>query len=112
MNTEQERAAFEALELIAATDPIEAALDPQRAIRVARAAMAATPAAPPGFVLVPVEPTVGMLQAALENSRYGEKRYGVVEPVAALPHCYEMAAAQQAWAAMLAAAPKQEASKC
>lgn len=29
----------EALELIAATDPIEAALDPQRAIRVAREAM-------------------------------------------------------------------------
>lgn len=34
----------EALREIAATDPIEAALDPQRAIRVAREALAATPA--------------------------------------------------------------------
>lgn len=31
---------LEALELIANTDPVEAALDPQRAVRVARAAIA------------------------------------------------------------------------
>jgi hypothetical protein len=31
---------LEALRLIAATDPVDAALDPQRAVRVARAAIA------------------------------------------------------------------------
>ena len=37
---EQTRELVEALELIAGTDPVDAALDPQRAVRVARALIA------------------------------------------------------------------------
>lgn len=46
--TDTLKLAREALELIAGTDPVDAALDPQRAVRVAREALAALSAAPAG----------------------------------------------------------------
>lgn len=60
-----------------------------------RAALAAPPVAP-GWVLVPVEPTLAMQQAALDASRAGKRL---------LPDCAELWASALVYAAMLAAAP-------
>ena len=58
-----------------------------------RAALAAPPV---GWVLVPVEPTLAMQQAAMDASRAGKRL---------LPDCAELWASSLVYAAMLAAAP-------
>ena len=67
----------------------------------ARAALAARPAVPAGFVLVPVEPTLEMLTAA---GREDDKAF-----IDGMPHG---ATAADTWAAMLAAAPTPPAPDC
>ena len=67
-----------------------------RAITALRAALSA-PAAPPGFKLVPVEPTVGMAQALLDYTDQDELHW----PKHVSPNC-----ALAAYRIMLAAAPQ------
>ena len=63
----------------------------------------ARPSAPPGWKLVPIEPTPGMLQNALEHSRYDND-----PPL--LRVGFEYSGAQSIYTEMLAAAP--EAKPC
>jgi hypothetical protein len=62
------------------------------------AVYAAPPAAPADMVMVPREPTPDMLQAALDDSRYGQSSR-------TLPTAKELWAAEQVYRAMIAAAP-------
>ncbi len=71
------------------------------AVEAERDALAARPAVPAGFVLVPVEPTLEMLTAA---GREDDKAF-----IDGMPHG---ATAADTWAAMLAAAPTPPAPDC
>lgn len=72
-----------------------------------RELIAAALAAPDGWRLVPADPTMAMMQAALTASRANGPVSGSME--FSLPVCHELSASELVYRAMIATAPEHKA---